>query len=76
MSLPNELLAEIAGYIPARHATTRYVVNVKSLAALASTCRTMRDVATPYLFKDVVIDSEKKLNALASVPKELLSLIQ
>lgn len=76
MNLPNELLAEIANYIPIRHPKSGYVVEVKSLASLSATSRTMRAVATPLLFKEVVITNERQLHTLAGAPKDLLRLVQ
>jgi hypothetical protein len=76
MTLPNELLAEIASHIPIRHSRSGYVVEVKGLASLSATSRTMCAVATPFLFKEVAITNERQLHALAGVSKDLLALVQ
>ena len=75
MNLPNELLAEIASYIPTRHSMSGYVVEVTSLASLATTSRTMCAVTTPFLFKETAITHERQLHALARVSKDLLTLV-
>jgi len=76
MTLPNELLAEIASYIPTRHSKSGYVVEVKSLASLAAASRTMCAVTTPFLFKEIAITNGRQLHALAHVSKDLLTLVQ
>lgn len=76
MELPNELLIEIVSYVANRHDTSNYVVETKNLSALVATSRTMRNVATPFLFRDVVINNQQKLNALSCVPGDLLALVQ
>jgi hypothetical protein len=76
MNLPNELLAEIASYIPTRHSKSGYVIEVKSIASLSATARAMCAVATPFLFKEVAITNERQLHALAGVSKDLLALIR
>ena len=76
MNLPNELLAEITSYIPTRHSKSGYVVEIKSLAALSATSRTMCAVATPFLFKEIIITNERQLHALAGTPKRLMALVQ
>jgi len=76
MTLPNELLAEIASYIPIRHSQSGYVIEAKSLASLTVTSRTMCAVATPFLFKEIAITNERQLHALARVSKDLLTLVQ
>ena len=76
MNLPNELLAEIASYIPTRHSKSGNVIEVKNLAALAATSRTMCAVTTPFLFKEIATTNERQLHALARVSKDLLTLVQ
>src|ERR1700733_12031841 len=76
INLPNELLAKITNYIPTRRSKSGYVVEVKSLASLAGTSRTMCAVTTPFLFKEIAITNERQLHALARVSKDLLTLVQ
>ena len=76
MTLPNEILSEIASYVPARHSQFGYAVEAKSIAALSATSRKMRAIAVPYLFRDIVITSEKQLFALSTINEDLLELIR
>lgn len=76
MSLPNEILSEIASYVPTGHPEFGYAIEAKSIAALSATSRKMRAIAVPYLFRDVVITSEKQLLALSTVNEELLDLVR
>ena len=76
MSLPNELLSEIASYVPTRHSEFGYAVDSASVAALSATSQKMRAVTVPYLFRDVVISNENQLHALACVSEDLLALIR
>ena len=61
ITLPNEILSEIASYVPTRHSHFGYAVEAKSIAALSATSRKMRAIALPYLLRDVVVTSRKQL---------------
>lgn len=74
--LPVELLSKIAHEVPERHEQLGYVVNARSLASLARVSRTLRGVAQPLLFKEIVITSEHQLHALVNAPVELLETIK
>jgi len=74
MQLPNELLADIASYIPERHPTdiNHYVIESRSICAFSATSHAMRSISLPYLYGEVAITSDEQLHALADAPDHLL----
>ncbi|KAF8341645.1 uncharacterized protein EI90DRAFT_3034707 [Cantharellus anzutake] len=71
-SLPNELLYEIATYLPIRHSTKDFVNDNRDVAAFSMLSGRMRSVALPLLFHEISITSESQLEALSKVPEDLL----
>src|SRR5258705_10640198 len=67
LTLPAELLAEIAAYIPDRHPTLGYVTDCGDIAAFSSASRFLRAVARPILFKSVPITSKLRLSHLRAL---------
>ncbi|KAF8330151.1 uncharacterized protein EI90DRAFT_3060881 [Cantharellus anzutake] len=76
MTLPSELLAEIASYLPSRHSVAGYVVDSTDLIALSMTSRWIRVACVPILFRDVPILSAGALYALQSLPSHLVGYIK
>lgn len=72
-ALPFEILSKIAYDVAERHYTFDYVVDPRTLAALARVSKTLRPVAQELLFKEVLITSERQLHALVRSPLELLA---
>lgn len=70
--LPNELLLEIAGYLPDRHPDLGYVIESANLASLSSVSRKLRAITLPLLFREVSIISEDRFRQLDGVPSQLL----
>lgn len=78
MRLPDELLAEIASYIPERHPKDKnhYVINSRSIHAFSATSHTLRSIGLPYLYDEVAIASDEQLHSLADAPDHLLARIR
>ncbi|KAF8332672.1 uncharacterized protein EI90DRAFT_3122413 [Cantharellus anzutake] len=72
LRLPNELLSLIAEYVSERHPSFDYAVECTSLAALSLTCRHMRAICIPHLFRDIPITSDYHLAALGRCSSALL----
>lgn len=76
LGLPNELLAEIAGYCTAYHPSSEHAVDIQGIVALSAVSRRMRANAMPFLFKTIIITSEHRLKALSQLPVHLLALVR
>ncbi|KAF9520331.1 hypothetical protein BS47DRAFT_754093 [Hydnum rufescens UP504] len=76
LRLPNELLSEIASYVPDRHPVWGYTTDSYFLAALSTTSRKLRAVSLPYLYRETLITSQRQLQSLANSPVHLLLLIR
>lgn len=76
MNLPNELLSEIASYCTEWHPSANHATDVKSIAALSLTSQKLRANALPFLFRNVVLTSERQLKSLSGVSPQFLRMIR
>jgi len=76
LRLPNELLAEIAGYCTTYHPSADHAIDIQGIVALSVVSRRMRANAVPFLFKNIIISSERRLEALSKLPGHLLALVR